>query len=120
IAKEQLTSAGWLPQHETIITMHRVWTYIRFWNVKGEFVDAATINNPINFAWSPDGNLLAIGGIGLSILTSDGKVLLTQVTFPDIRSLVTHIAWSPDGKYLAIGTDSGQVKIWPVKLPETS
>ncbi len=119
IDKGQIRSAHWQPTRDIVITANGVGPAIRFWNINGEFVDALKINAPIrSLSWSPDGNNLAFGAIGISIYTANGKTQLSQRTFPDTPSPIRIMAWSPDSKYLALGTELGQVKIWQVNLTE--
>ncbi len=71
-----------------------------------------------NLAYSPDGNLLAMG-------TVDGSVLLLDassgepVTAPlsGLSSEVLSLAFSPDGHFLAAGDNNGLVLHWDISNP---
>jgi WD40 repeat protein len=62
-----------------------------------------------SLAWSPDGNLLAVGGaIGVWIYTG----ALEDVALLEGLNFVQTLAWSPDGSSLAAGDYDGVIKTW--------
>lgn len=83
---------------------------IDIYDTQGNLV--SKINSPNNantLAWSPDGKMLAGGGIGLSLWRADGaatgsKELIANLNY-NVTSQVSCLAWSPDSKTLATGAD---------------
>lgn len=61
-------------------------------------------------AWSPDGNYLAMGGIGITAAKvyqfNRSKQYLTLVTSVPIITSFANVSWSPDNKYFCVGTNS--------------
>jgi WD40 repeat protein len=67
----------------------------------------------LDIAFSPDGRLLASGGLDGSVCfweTDTGK-LLERVREEEKRAVYA-VAFSPDGRWFAVGDDRGKVRIW--------
>jgi WD40 repeat protein len=66
-----------------------------------------------SMAWSPDGSLLALGGLHGELFlmdTTGERVGWTNLESGSIGSL----AWSPDGKILAAGSDDKTICLWDI------
>lgn len=78
----------------------------------------ATIERPNfydigDFAFSPDGALLAIGESGrVELLDAKNKETIT--TFHHSANTIPTVAFSPDGTLLAAGSKEGTIKVWNV------
>ncbi len=119
--KDRVIWAIWRPQQNTVITMSADnLSTLRFWNTKGELISMAQRGMPFGIGWSPDGNLLALGGLQLEIWTGNGNNRISSKTFSDIHFPLQMLTWSPDSQYLALGNMEGQVKIWKVDLAAPS
>lgn len=63
------------------------------------------------FAWSPDGNLLAApSGSGISVWDRHSTEPIASLT--GHSQLIRAIAWSPDGKLLASASDDHTIRLW--------
>lgn len=76
------------------------------------------ISRPITLAYSPDGNMLAIGNINSSIQLWDTAKSELIITFTGHTSNVRRLAFSPDGTILASGSADGNVRFWNVETEE--
>jgi WD40 repeat protein len=72
----------------------------------------ARSHNPCSVAFSPDGKLLASGGMDGSVKLWEVKTGKEAASFPAHRWMVYALAFSSDGKTLA--SSSEQVKLWDV------
>ena len=94
---------------------------IRLWNVNtGELIESFEGGGPDfsteSVAFSPDGRILASGGLGYQIFlwdTNTGKPLKTLRVSTDINN----VAFSPDGQTLASGGSDKELRLW--ELPAT-
>ena len=59
-------------------------------------------------AWSPKGDLLAVGGATLRLLRSDGRPVASLSGY---AGAVASLSWSPDGTALAAGARDGTVQV---------
>ncbi|MBN1901526.1 PD40 domain-containing protein [Candidatus Sumerlaeota bacterium] len=66
----------------------------------------------IKFAFSPDGNLIAVSGLHPHVEIFDVKTGNKITEFKAHDKRVYAIAFSPDGKKLATGSDDTTIKIW--------
>ncbi len=60
-------------------------------------------------AWSPDGNLIAVGGRNADLMLFDGKTfeLVKIIPVPDV--ILSRLKWHPDSKLLAVVTQSDKL-----------
>jgi WD40 repeat protein len=93
---------------------------LKFWNRFGSPSDSLPPPLP-SFEWrlmafSPNGNLLAFGGQGLSVLDLQKKVLSGPDSFGGAQGLrnLTSIAFTEDGKYLLAGEGDGILRVFAV------
>jgi WD40 repeat protein len=63
-------------------------------------------------AWSPDNNLLAIGGLGNSVRLWDVASGRVRREFRGHQTPATCLAFSPDGRLLASGSKGATMLIW--------
>ena len=67
-------------------------------------------------AFSPDGELLAAGGvegaINLWAINAEGNIQSIPHVLPRHKDSVFKVAFSPDGKTLASGSDDGTILLW--------
>lgn len=77
-----------------------------------------TIDSILSVAFSPNGKLIATGGV-------DGKICLWEISRRKLcfcklghSNWVRTVAFSPDGKTLATGSDDYMVKLWNVETGE--
>jgi carbonic anhydrase len=75
----------------------------RVWTWEMVFVDVMG-----GMAWSPQGNLLAVGRDDGSVLVSDMETGLPTALFEVPSGQVADIVWSPDGTQLAAGHMNGE------------
>lgn len=64
-----------------------------------------------SMAWSPDGSLLALGGLHGELFLVDTNGERVEWTNLDSGSIGS-LAWSPDGKILAAGSDDKTICLW--------
>ncbi|MEJ5253295.1 MAG: FlgD immunoglobulin-like domain containing protein [Armatimonadota bacterium] len=90
---------------------------VRVWNVaSGETVRSIADGNPVtSVAFSPDGQLLATGSEGTTLVKiwrlNDGSLVRT---LSGHTLAVQSVAFSPDGQYLASGSADRTVRVWQV------
>ncbi len=63
-------------------------------------------------AWSPTGNILAIGGADGTIQIWDAITLKNQTMLRGHTDQVNRISWSPDGRLLASASSDASVRLW--------
>lgn len=83
------------------------------------FVQTGHSNNVSSIAFSPDGKLLASGGIDKRARTWDvqsGRLVRTSTTgFTDALSWIRSLTFSPDGGKLAAGGFASDIHVWDAK-----
>ncbi|MYB93095.1 T9SS type A sorting domain-containing protein [Candidatus Poribacteria bacterium] len=92
---------------------------MRLWNTKtGEPIHTFSAYSAQQcVAFSPDGNILAIGGLG-SIHLWDVETAKRLHILSGYGWTVTGVAFSPDGQTLAGGSDYGVLRLWDVQTGE--
>ncbi len=78
-------------------------------------IETLKLGSRVNFAgrWSPDGERLALTGLGQQVLVLDGKTReIVQMFERKGVGFSPRIAWSPDGESIAIDNWSGPVEIY--------
>jgi WD40 repeat protein len=63
-------------------------------------------------AWSPDGRLLASGGLDYLVHLWDVDTERKIFTFSEHRDNIGSVLWSPDGKRIASRSWAGEIKVW--------
>jgi len=87
------------------------------WDV-AEQKDITLLKGYTNFAFSPDGNTLAlVGGWGDSTVRLWDIVKQKEIAVLEGHTWATAVAFSPDGKMLASGRRDGTIMLWGVKQP---
>lgn len=84
------------------------------WDVgSGQITKPALDHNALSLAFSPDGKVLATGGVDSRIMLWD-VATGRQIKHPLVGNTtwVTSLAYSPDGRYLASGSMDGMIVIW--------
>ncbi len=102
-------------------------TQIRMWDVaSGEALRQFNVNvGASEFAFSPDGKLIAVvgDGLGASIYDVEGKLIHSLCGIPrdELQEIVAEtqrmpmvscVAFSPDGKKLLTGNSQNEIQIW--------
>jgi WD40 repeat protein len=78
-----------------------------------ERVEITTPGIPVDMAWAPDGQSLAIAYLELvEILHWNSDMDLTRQTLQGHRDAVVGLEWSPSGEYLASYSLDGSVVVW--------
>src|SRR5258708_21773324 len=67
-----------------------------------------------SLAFSPDGGLLASGGVDATVRLWDPKLGTPLEDLPH-PGPVFSLAWSPDGRLLASGSFDGQIRVWEMQ-----
>lgn len=63
-------------------------------------------------AWSPSGNMLAVGGTSGAVQLWDIATLKNKMVLQGHSDQVNRIHWSPDGRLLATASSDGTVRLW--------
>ena len=80
----------------------------------------ASVASPLYFAtFSPDGQLLAIGGGDEQIRVFDARTFEPRTTLLSGQVEINGVAFSKDGRRLASAGDDGSVKIWDLESGST-
>jgi WD40 repeat protein len=87
--------------------------HARLWSARdGEMLLQTETENATSLAFSPDGQLLALGcldGVIRLLSLEDGSLV---AELPGHSGLVSGVAFSPDGSLLASSSDDGTVILW--------
>ena len=117
---EPIDSIGWSPDSMSIAVGYSVanpqppFRTLRIWSLKegepvGEYEDAEAVES---VAWSPEGSMLASGGIDGTITVRDSNTKQRITTMQAHSSRIKSLAWSSDGRFLASGSWDAYVRIW--------
>lgn len=93
--------------------------FVRLWNVEnGDLLIAFETGSVVeSLTFSPDGQILAIGGAfenSLIQLRSAGSgALLRTLDIPSAG--ISHLSFSPDGKYLVSASYDGTMRLWGIR-----
>lgn len=94
-------------------------TCVRLWDVaeKRQIASLEMPNEIRRIAYSPSGNLLALGlnGGGVYVFDTETHTRLGSIYYADYNaSCVRDVVFSPDGALLAIGSVDGYIRLWKV------
>jgi len=115
---ENYVGVAFAPDGQTFATMSRFddimkGSYVRIWRTSdGVMLLQTDIDNVTSMAFSPDGELLALGnetGILRLVQVQDGSLI---ATLHGHSGLISGVAFSPDGSLLATSSGDGSVLVW--------
>jgi serine/threonine protein kinase/WD40 repeat protein len=111
-------SVGFSPDGRWLVTGLWVEAYYRLWHV-GSWQPGITIRSDraCNFAFAPDGRLLAVkrGGLVLLVEPESGREFATLEPPPEAPRDFNWLAFSPDGGRLAVPIEN-EVRVWDLRL----